>query len=53
MVEVYDGADDNASGVAAVLQLATSLRQKASLHGVVVVVEHGEERGGLLVRGAW
>jgi hypothetical protein len=45
--QVYNGADDNASGVAAVLQLATSLRQKASLHGVVVALIDGEE-GGLV-----
>lgn len=43
--QIYNGADDNASGVAALLQLATSLRQKAPGHGVVVAVVDGEEEG--------
>ncbi|MEQ1782932.1 MAG: M28 family peptidase [Hyphomonadaceae bacterium] len=43
--QIYNGADDNASGVAAVLQLAASLRQTVPLHGVVVAIVDGEEEG--------
>jgi Zn-dependent M28 family amino/carboxypeptidase len=47
--EIHNGADDNASGVAALLQIATSLKQQAPLHDVVFAVVDAEE-GGL--RGA-
>ena len=43
--QIYNGADDNASGVAGVLEIATSLRRKVAGHGVVVVIVDGEEEG--------
>jgi Zn-dependent M28 family amino/carboxypeptidase len=43
--EIYNGADDNASGVAAVLRLAASLRQKVPTHAIVVAAVDGEEQG--------
>ncbi len=47
--EIYNGADDNASGVAALLQIATSMKARAPLHDVIFAVVDAEE-GGL--RGA-
>lgn len=43
--QIYNGADDNASGVAAVLDFAESLRQNVSGHGVLVAIVDGEEEG--------
>lgn len=43
--QIYNGADDNASGVAALLMIAASLKQSAPLHDVVVAVVDGEEGG--------
>jgi hypothetical protein len=47
--QVYNGADDNASGVAAVLALAERLRARPLAHSVIVALFDAEE-GGL--RGA-
>jgi Zn-dependent M28 family amino/carboxypeptidase len=47
--EIFNGADDNASGVAALLQIATSMKTRAPLHDVIFAIVDGEE-GGL--RGA-
>lgn len=46
---LYNGADDNASGVAAILEIARWLRANPPRHSVIVVAFDGEE-GGL--RGA-
>lgn len=46
---IYNGADDNASGVAAVLAIAGSLRQQPLEHPVIIALFDAEE-GGL--RGA-
>ena len=46
---IYNGADDNASGVAAVLAIAGSLRQQPIEHPVIIALFDAEE-GGL--RGA-
>ena len=43
--QIYNGADDNASGVAALLHLAASLRQNVARHGIVVALVDGEENG--------
>lgn len=42
---VYNGADDNASGVAAVLALARELRRRPLSHSVIVALFDGEEAG--------
>lgn len=47
--QIYNGADDNASGVAAVLEIARDLQRNRPLHSVVIALFDGEE-GGL--RGA-
>jgi hypothetical protein len=47
--EIYNGADDNASGVAALLQIATSMKARTPLHDVIFAILDAEE-GGL--RGA-
>lgn len=47
--EIYNGADDNASGVAALLQIAASMKTRAPLHDVIFAIVDAEE-GGL--RGA-
>jgi hypothetical protein len=47
--EIYNGADDNASGVAALLQIATSMKRQAPLHDIIFALVDAEE-GGL--RGA-
>jgi Zn-dependent M28 family amino/carboxypeptidase len=47
--QIFNGADDNASGVAALLQIATSMKRQAPLHDVIFAIVDAEE-GGL--RGA-
>lgn len=47
--EIYNGADDNASGVGAVLALAAALKAEPPTHTVILALLDGEE-GGL--RGA-
>ena len=42
---IYNGADDNASGVATMLELATRLKAEAPEHSVIFVAFEGEERG--------
>lgn len=42
---IYNGADDNASGVATMLELATRLKAEAPEHSVIFVAFDGEERG--------
>lgn len=42
---IYNGADDNASGVAAALMLAARLKAQAPDHSVLLVFTDGEERG--------
>lgn len=48
--EVYNGADDNASGVATMLALATDLKRQAPEHSVLIVALDGEEHGLLGAR---
>ena len=43
--QIYNGADDNASGVATMLALAADLKRQAPEHGVIIVAFDGEERG--------
>lgn len=43
--QIYNGADDNASGVSTVLALAAELKRQAPEHSVVIVAFDGEERG--------
>ncbi|HYC98510.1 M28 family peptidase [Brevundimonas sp.] len=43
--QVYNGADDNASGVATMLALAADLKRQAPDHSVLIVALDGEERG--------
>ncbi len=43
--EIYNGADDNASGVATMLALAADLKRQAPEHSVLIVALDGEERG--------
>lgn len=42
--EIYNGADDNASGVASALELARRLKAQAPEHGVIFAFLDGEER---------
>lgn len=42
--QIYNGADDNASGVATMLELARRLKAEAPEHGVIFVAFDGEER---------
>ncbi|MBA4001517.1 M28 family peptidase [Brevundimonas sp.] len=42
---LYNGADDNASGVASMLELAARLKVEAPAHSVLFVALDGEERG--------
>lgn len=42
---IYNGADDNASGVAGLLEIARSFREKAPKHTVLFVLVDGEEGG--------
>ena len=48
--EVYNGADDNASGVAALLAIAAALREKPLEHSLVLALFDGEEAGLLGAR---
>jgi len=48
--QIYNGADDNASGVATLLALAADLKRQAPEHGVLIVAFDGEERGLLGAR---
>lgn len=43
--EIYNGADDNASGVASMLELAARLKANPPEHSVLIVAFDGEERG--------
>lgn len=43
--QIYNGADDNASGVATMLELARRLKQQPPEHSVLIVAFDGEERG--------
>lgn len=43
--EIYNGADDNASGVATMLALATELKRQAPEHSVIFVAFDAEESG--------
>ena len=43
--QIYNGADENASGVAAVLAIAAVLKQQAPLHDVILALVDGEEGG--------
>lgn len=43
--QVYNGADDNASGVATMLELAKRLKASPPEHSVLIVAVDGEERG--------
>jgi len=43
--QIYNGADDNASGVATMLELAARLKANPPEHSVVIVAFDGEERG--------
>lgn len=47
---IYNGADDNASGVASMLELAARLKAEAPEHSVLFVALDGEERGLLGAR---
>jgi Zn-dependent M28 family amino/carboxypeptidase len=42
--EIYNGADDNASGVATVLELARRLKETPPEHNVIIALLDGEER---------
>jgi Zn-dependent M28 family amino/carboxypeptidase len=42
---IYNGADDNASGVATMLELAARLKASPPEHSVIIVAFDGEERG--------
>ena len=43
--QIFNGADDNASGVATMLALAAELKRQAPEHSVLIVALDGEERG--------
>ena len=43
--QIFNGADDNASGVATMLELAARLKAQAPEHSVLIVALDGEERG--------
>ena len=43
--QIYNGADDNASGVATMLELAARLKANPPEHSVLIVAFDGEERG--------
>ncbi len=43
--QIYNGADDNASGVATMLEIAARLKREAPEHSVLIVALDGEERG--------
>lgn len=42
---IYNGADDNASGVATMLEIAARLKTQPPEHSVIIVAFDGEERG--------
>ncbi|CAN5243138.1 M20/M25/M40 family metallo-hydrolase [soil metagenome] len=42
---IYNGADDNASGVATMLEIAARLKANPPEHSVIIVAFDGEERG--------
>jgi len=48
--EIYNGADDNASGVATMLEIAARLKAAPPEHSVLIVAVDGEERGLLGAR---
>jgi Zn-dependent M28 family amino/carboxypeptidase len=48
--EIYNGADDNASGTAAVLALAGALRARPLRHSVIIALFDAEEEGLLGAR---
>ncbi|TFW10919.1 M28 family peptidase [Brevundimonas intermedia] len=48
--QIYNGADDNASGVATMLEMATRLKANPPEHSVLIVALDGEERGLLGAR---
>ena len=48
--QIYHGADDNASGVATMLELARRLKADPPEHSVLIVALDGEERGLLGAR---
>jgi Zn-dependent M28 family amino/carboxypeptidase len=48
--QIYHGADDNASGVATMLELARRLKANPPEHSVLIVALDGEERGLLGAR---
>lgn len=48
--EIYNGADDNASGVAGLLAVAETLKAKPPKHTVLIVALDGEEQGLLGAR---
>jgi len=48
--QIFNGADDNASGVATMLALAAELKREAPDHSVLIVALDGEERGLLGAR---
>ena len=48
--QVFNGADDNASGVATMLALAAELKRQAPEHSVLIVALDGEEHGLLGAR---
>lgn len=48
--QIYNGADDNASGVATLLELAARLKANPPEHSVLIVALDGEERGLLGAR---
>ena len=48
--QIYNGADDNASGVATLLALAAELKREGPEHSVLFVALDGEERGLLGAR---
>ena len=48
--EIYNGADDNASGVAALIELARWFREHPARHSLLFVALDGEERGLLGAR---
>lgn len=48
--QIYNGADDNASGVATMLELARRLKADPPEHTVLIVALDGEERGLLGAR---
>ncbi len=43
--QIFNGADDNASGVATMLALAADLKRQAPEHSVLIVALDGEEHG--------